>query len=190
MGETVLAITGASGMIYAKTILEYFYKQNIPINCLISKVGERIWEWEMGKPVSKMLPPSIHLYAEDDWWAPMASGSYLAKAMVIIPCSMGTLAAIAQGVSNNLIQRTADVMLKEKRSLILVPRETPLNVIQLRNMLTLAEAGAMILPAMPAFYQNPKTIQDLANFIVGRVLDLLKIPHKLTKSWNEIQDRR
>lgn len=190
MEEIVLAITGASGMIYAKTILEYFYKQNIPIKCLVSKVGERIWEWEIGKPISSMLPPEISLYAEDDWWAPMASGSYLAGAMVIMPCSMGTLAAIAKGVSNNLIHRTADVMLKEKRSLILVPRETPVNVIQLRNMLSLAEAGTIILPAMPAFYQNPKTIQDLANFIVGRVLDLLKIPHELTRSWDKIQNMK
>lgn len=187
MEEIVLAITGASGMIYAKTMLEYFYKQGMPIKCLISKVGERLWEWEMGRPISSMLPPEIGLYAEDDWWAPMASGSYPVKAMVIMPCSMGTLAAIAQGVSNNLIHRTADVMLKENRPLILVPRETPLNVIQLRNMLTLASAGATILPAMPGFYQKPKTIQDLANFIVGRVLDLLKIPHALTKGWDEVQ---
>ncbi|HDD35687.1 MAG TPA: UbiX family flavin prenyltransferase [Candidatus Desulfofervidus auxilii] len=182
----ILAITGASGMLYAQIFLRYFYENKIPLCCLVSKVGQQVWEWEMECPLEKALPPDISLYTEDDWSAPIASGSVKAKAMVIMPCSMGTLAAIAQGLAHNLIQRTADVMLKEKRTLILVPRETPLNVIHLKNMLSLAKAGAIVLPAMPGFYHKPKTIQDLANFVVARILDLLGLEHKLINPWEGI----
>ncbi|MBE9571755.1 MAG: UbiX family flavin prenyltransferase [Proteobacteria bacterium] len=193
MGETgskkisyILAITGASGAIYAKTLIEYFHKEGLPLECLISKVGEEVWKWEMGRPISEMLPPEIVLFAEDDWWAPIASGSVKAKAMVVMPCSMGTLAATAQGLAHNIIHRTADVMLKENRPLILVPRETPFNTIHLENMLRLTRAGATILPAMPGFYHRPKTVQDMVNFVVARVLDHLGLAHTLVKPWNEI----
>jgi len=181
----ILAITGASGAIYAKNLIEYFYQNNLPLTCLISEIGKKVWEWEMGVPIEKALPASITLHCEDDWWAPMASGSVKVKAMVIMPCSMGTLAAIAQGLARNLIQRTADVMLKEKRPLILVPRETPLNPIHLENMLCLVKAGATILPAMPGFYHKPETVQDLVNFVVARVLDHLGLKHDLVKRWGE-----
>ncbi|MCD6320002.1 MAG: UbiX family flavin prenyltransferase [Candidatus Desulfofervidaceae bacterium] len=182
----ILAITGASGAIYAKSLIEYFYQHNLPLTCLISDVGKKVWEWEIGVPIEKALPASITLHCEDDWWAPVASGSVKAKAMIVMPCSMGTLAAIAQGLARNLIQRTADVMLKEKRPLILVPRETPLNIIHLENMLRLAKAGATISPAMPGFYHKPETVQDLVNFVVARVLDHLGLEHKLIKSWEEV----
>ncbi len=181
----ILAITGASGAIYAKTLIEFFYQNRLPLVCLVSKVGQKVWEWEIGVSLEKALPPNISLYLEDDWWAPVASGSVKSKAMVVMPCSMGTLASIAHGLSRNLIQRTADVMLKEKRPLILVPRETPLNMIHLENMLYLAKAGATILPAMPAFYHHPQSIQDLTNFIVARVLDVLGLKHSLVPAWGE-----
>lgn len=193
MGETgsqkisyILAITGASGAVYAKTLIEYFHKEGLPLECLISKVGEEVWKWEMGSSIAEMLPPEIVLFAEDDWWAPIASGSVKAKAMVVMPCSMGTLAATAQGLAHNIIHRTADVMLKEKRPLILVPRETPFSTIHLENMLRLTRAGATILPAMPGFYHRPKTVQDMVNFVVARVLDHLGLTHTLIKSWDEI----
>ncbi|MDL1956864.1 MAG: UbiX family flavin prenyltransferase [Candidatus Desulfofervidus auxilii] len=182
----ILAITGASGAIYAKTLIEFFYKKNLPLICLVSEVGKKVWEWEIGISIEKTLPANITLHFENDWWAPIASGSVKVKGMVIMPCSMGTLAAIAQGLAHNLIQRTADVMLKEKKRLILVPRETPLNIIHLKNMLQLAKAGAIILPAMPGFYHKPKNIQDLINFIVGRVLDHLGLEHDLVKEWKYV----
>ncbi len=182
----ILAITGASGAIYAKTLIEYFYENKLPLTCLVSHIGEKVWEWEIGSSISETLPSEITIYFENDWWSPVASGSVKAKAMVIMPCSMGTLAAIAHGLAKNVIIRVADVMLKEKRPLILVPRETPLNIIHLKNMLTLAEAGATILPAMPGFYHKPNTVDDLANFIVARVLDHLGLVHNLMQSWEEL----
>ena len=183
--DCVLAVTGASGAIYAKTLIEHLYKKGLSVQCLVSNIGKKVWEWEIGGSVSEMLPPEIALYAEDDWRAPVASGSVRADAMIIIPCSMGTLAAIAQGLARNVIHRAADVMLKEKRPLILVPRETPLNTIHLENMLRLARAGATILPAMPGFYHRPEKIQDMVDFVVGRILDHLGINHELIKPWGE-----
>ena len=183
----VLAVTGASGAIYAKALIEHLYKKGLSVQCLVSSVGEKVWEWEIGGSISEMLPPEIALYAEDDWRAPVASGSVKADAMIIMPCSMGTLAAVAQGLARNVIHRAADVMLKEKRPLILVPRETPLNTIHLENMLRLARAGATILPAMPGFYHRPEKIQDMVDFVVGRVLDHLGIEHELIKPWGEME---
>jgi 4-hydroxy-3-polyprenylbenzoate decarboxylase len=183
----VLAVTGASGAIYAKTLIEHLYKKGISVQCLVSSVGEKVWEWEIGGSISEMLPPEIAFYAEDDWQVPVASGSVKADAMIIIPCSMGTLAAVAQGLARNIIHRAADVMLKEKRPLILVPRETPLNTIHLENMLRLARAGATILPAMPGFYHRPEKIQDMVDFVVGRVLAHLGIEHELIKPWGEME---
>lgn len=183
----VLAVTGASGAIYAKTLIEHLYKKGISVQCLVSSVGEKVWKWEIGRSISEMLPPEIAFYAEDDWQVPVASGSVKADAMIIIPCSMGTLAAVAQGLARNIIHRAADVMLKEKRPLILVPRETPLNTIHLENMLRLARAGATILPAMPGFYHRPEKIQDMVDFVVGRVLAHLGIEHELIKPWGEME---
>jgi len=181
----ILAITGASGAIYAKRFIEYFSEHQIPLNCIISDAGRKVWEIELEGNIEDMLPRSILLYSQNDLAAPMASGSFLtqAQAMVILPCSMGTLANIAQGLANNLISRAADVMLKERRPLILVPRETPLNRIHLQNMLKVSEAGAIILPAMPGFYHRPQDIQDIVDFLVGKILDTLGLPHKLFKRW-------
>lgn len=179
----ILAITGASGAIYAKRLIEYFFEHQIPFNCIISEAGRKVWEIELGDTIEKMLPASISVYDHNDITAPMASGSSLVEAMVIVPCSLGTLAAISQGLANNLISRAADVTLKERLPLILVPRETPLNRIHLQNMLRAGEAGAVILPAMPGFYHRPETIQDVVDFVVGKILDSLRLPHELFKRW-------
>lgn len=179
----ILAITGASGAVYAKRFVEYFFEHGIPLNCIVSDAGRKVWEIELGGTIEEMSPASISLYGQNDIAASMASGSYLARAMVILPCTMGTLAAIAQGLASNLISRTADVMLKERRSLILVPRETPLNRIHLQNMLRVSEAGGIILPAMPGFYHRPETIEDLVDFLVGKILDTLGLSHSLFKRW-------
>jgi 4-hydroxy-3-polyprenylbenzoate decarboxylase len=130
---------------------------------------------------------ATHVYDVDDWTAPIVSGSFKTDGMVIVPCSMKTLAGIASGFAENVILRAADVTLKEKRKLILVPRETPLNNIHLRNMLYLAKQGAVILPSMPAYYHKPKKMIGLVDFIVGRILDVLEIDHDLYKRWQDIQ---
>jgi 4-hydroxy-3-polyprenylbenzoate decarboxylase len=125
----------------------------------------------------------LRVFGREEWFAPVASGSNPADAMAICPCSMGTLAAVAGGLSDNLIERAADVMLKERRPLILVPRETPLSTIHLENMLRLAQAGAIVLPANPGFYHHPTTVQDIVDFVVARVLDRLNVPHRLLARW-------
>jgi 4-hydroxy-3-polyprenylbenzoate decarboxylase len=127
----------------------------------------------------------LRAFGREDWFAPVASGSNPADAMVVCPCTMGTLAAIAQGLADNLIERAADVMLKEARKLILVPRETPLSAIHLDNMLRLARAGAVVLPANPGFYHHPQRVEDIVDFIVARILDQLRIPHQLVRRWGE-----
>jgi 4-hydroxy-3-polyprenylbenzoate decarboxylase len=131
---------------------------------------------------------AIDCHAIDDFWAGEASGSAATDAMVIIPCSMGTAGRIAAGLSSNLLERAADVMLKERRALVLVPRETPLNTIHLENLLRLSRAGAVVLPAMPGFYHRPDNMGDLVNFVVGKVLDQLEIPHSLFARWGDEQD--
>lgn len=131
---------------------------------------------------------AIDCLAIDDFWAGAASGSAAADAMIVVPCSMGTLGRISSGLSSNLLERAADVMLKERRPLLLVPRETPLNTIHLENMLRLSQAGAVILPAMPGFYQGPETIEDLVAFLAGKILDQLDIEHSLFTRWGEDSD--
>jgi 4-hydroxy-3-polyprenylbenzoate decarboxylase len=128
---------------------------------------------------------ALRVFGREEWFAPVASGSNPADAMVICPCSMGTLAAVSCGLADNLIERAADVMMKERRPLVLVPRETPLSAIHLENMLRLARAGAAILPANPGFYHHPARVEDLVDFVVGRVLDQLRVPHRLTLRWGE-----
>jgi 4-hydroxy-3-polyprenylbenzoate decarboxylase len=130
-------------------------------------------------------PEQLRCYAEDDFMAPVASGSAGGDAMVIVPASMGMVGRLAAGVSNSLIERAADVTLKERRPLIVVPRETPFHTIHLRNLLTLSEAGAVVLPAMPAFYTRPRSLQDIADFIAARILDQLGIEHHLVPRWGE-----
>ena len=196
-----VAITGASGAIYAKRLLEFLLKNEHDINLIISEIGKEIVYTELGvsltgekndalKGLRKLLGvkgvnKSLRYYNAKDINAPLASGSRYIDGMIIIPCSMGTLSRIAHGVSTNLIERGADVMLKEKRPLVIVPRETPLNAIHLQNMLSLTQMGVHMVPAMPAFYYHPATIDDLVLFMVGRVLDLLKIKHSLFARWKE-----
>jgi len=189
----VVALTGASGSLYGLRLIEELLK-SAHVTILISKAAELVLREEnqldlvSAEDKQQFLrqyfkSESLDYYAEDDLLAPICSGSRPIKAMVVIPCSMATLASIAGGISANLIERTADVTLKENRKLIVVPRETPFNQIHLRNMLKLSKAGALIAPAMPAFYNKPKTIDDMVNFVVGKVLDLLEIKHELYKRW-------
>jgi 4-hydroxy-3-polyprenylbenzoate decarboxylase len=181
----IVAITGASGVIYGKRLLEVLREKNVETHLVISKAAERVIEHELEMTKENMEKLANYAHDVDDWSAPIVSGSFKTNGMVIIPCSMKTLAGIAHGYSDNLVLRAADVTLKEKRRLILVPRETPLNVVHLRNMLALAEQGVVIVPAMPAYYHKPKDINDLVDFVIGKVLDLLGMEHKLYKRWRE-----
>jgi len=173
MRKIVVAITGSSGSIYAKLLLDALTQipnQWDKVGIILTKNAHINWEIEMDSPFTKA---SIFDYFEnDDYFAPFASGSAKYDTMIVIPSSMGTLARIANGISDSLLTRAADVMLKENRKLIIVPREMPLSLIHLRNMTHLAEAGALICPAIPSFYSKPKTIEELAGTVVSRVLDL------------------
>jgi 4-hydroxy-3-polyprenylbenzoate decarboxylase len=183
--KLVVAITGASGVIYGKRLLEVLKEKNVETHLIISRIATKLIEYELGTKLENVEKLAAHAYSADDLFAPVASGSFKTDGMVIIPCSMKTMAGIANGYSDNLILRAAEVALKEKRKLILVPRETPLSSIHINNMLKLSRLGAIIVPAMPAYYHKPKDIDDLVDFIVGKVLDLLGIEHKLFKRWRE-----
>ena len=181
----IVAITGASGVIYGKRMLEVLRSKNVETHLIISKAGEKVIEHELDASKSGLKRLANYVYDMDDWSAPIVSGSFKTDGMVIIPCSMKTLAGIAHGYSDNIILRAADVTLKEKRKLIIVPRETPLSAIHLRNMLELAEENVTIVPAMPAYYHEPRSIDDLVDFVVGKVLNLLGIKHTLTIGWSK-----
>jgi len=183
----IVAITGASGSIYAKRLLEILSRTALRLDLIISGSAAVVIEKELGFHVD-LTSPDLTPFIGDrvcEYWhfedisAPPASGTHPADAMVVIPCSMGTLAAIANGIASNLIVRAADVCLKEGRPLLLVPRETPLSVIHLENMVKAARAGASIVPAMPGFYHSPDSVGDLVDFVVARVLNLLGIKHEL-----------
>jgi len=179
----VVGITGASGIIYGVRTLEVLHDCGIETELIISKTAPKILELETGKRVEDLISLCRHYYSNDDLFAPISSGSYPTDGMVIVPCSMATLACIAHGISDNLIRRAAEVTLKEGRKLVLVPRETPLNQIHLENMLSLQRAGAVILPACPAFYHRPSSIQEIVDFVVGKILDIFEIPHQLYRRW-------
>jgi 4-hydroxy-3-polyprenylbenzoate decarboxylase len=196
--DLVLAFTGASGAPYGLRLLEVLLQAGRDVHLTISPAAVLVIDRELDRKVrldrfslDDLLgarakdhdAAKLHYHHYQDFLAGIASGSFLTGGMVICPCSMGTVAAIAHGFSENLIHRAADVHLKEHRRLILVPRETPLNVIQLRNLTLCAEAGATVLPAMPPFYNRPRTLQDNIDFIAGRVCDQLSIPHQLLKRW-------
>jgi 4-hydroxy-3-polyprenylbenzoate decarboxylase len=186
--ELVVAVTGASGAIYAKRFLEVAQPPHCRhLHLVVSETGLRLLSHELGLDAPQQLLASSTLascvYSNDDLLAPIASGSAHWDAMVVVPCSAGTLGRIASGVSDSLITRAADVALKERRPLILVLRETPLSQIHLRNMLTLAQAGAVILPASPAFYNSPGSIADLVDFIVQRICDALNWKVELCPRW-------
>ena len=183
----IVAITGASGVVYGKRLLEVLQNKKIETHLIISKAAEKIIEHELGTAKKDIEKLATHAYSVDDLTAPIASGSFKTDAMIIIPCSMKTLAGIAHGYAENLILRVADVMLKEKRKLILVPRETPLNTVHIGNMLKLArQEGVIIAPAMPAFYHKPANLSAIVDFIVGKVLDLLDIEHTLYVRWKSM----
>jgi 4-hydroxy-3-polyprenylbenzoate decarboxylase len=192
-----LAITGASGALYAMRTMAALLERECHLEIVISDYGRRLLldelgegatvnrlrEFLVGKYGSAAAQGTFEILSNKDLGAAIASGSHDCEGMVIVPCSMKTLAGVAHGLSRNLIERAADVMLKERRRLVIVPRETPMSLPQLKNMVLCAEAGAMILPAMPAFYQMPKTLDDLADFIAGKILSALGLPHALYPKW-------
>jgi len=183
--KLIVGISGASGVIYGVRFLEALHRKNIETHLLLTPIAEKVLKQETNFKKQKLIELATYHYKINDLAAPISSGSFLTQGMVIIPCSMKTLAGISYGYSDNLLLRAADVNLKEKRTLIIVPRETPLRKVHLENMLRLANEGATILPAMPGFYYNPKTLDDVIDHIVGKVLDILRIEHNLYQRWNK-----
>lgn len=189
MNKIVIGITGASGSIYAKRLIEELLKKEVYLHIICTDTGKKVMKYETGidleQWVAELSKKYHHLRLEDinNLFANVASGSYKFDAAVILPCSMGTLAEISNGLAKNLLCRVADVALKENRRLVIVPRETPFNAIHLENMLKLARLGVTILPAMPGFYHMPATMDDLIDFVVGKVLDSLSIENTLFKKW-------
>ena len=194
-----LAFTGASGLPYGLRLLECLIAAEARVYLVYSPAAQMVarQELELVLPTQphaaaaffaeryRARPGQLTVFGREDWLSPIASGSNPADAMSICPCSMGTAGALAAGLADNLIERAADVMLKERRPLVLVPRETPLSAIHLENMLTLARSGAVILPPAPGFYLTPKSIDELVDFVVARVLDQLHVPHSLGARWGE-----
>jgi 4-hydroxy-3-polyprenylbenzoate decarboxylase len=203
LSEYFIALTGASGAAYGIRLMGellsrgddaavvispsgfLLLKEELGVDCTPVDAAQKLKEYISTKPWGKSLKGSLSVVRHDDLTAGFASGSFMLKAMIICPCSMGTLARVAAGVSGNLIERAADCMLKEKRKLVLVPRETPLNEIHLENMLKLSRMGAVILPAMPAFYTKPATIDEMVDFVAGKVLDILGLENNLYKRWKK-----
>jgi 4-hydroxy-3-polyprenylbenzoate decarboxylase len=195
----VVGVTGASGGLYAVRFLKAALEAGADIELIVSDYGKRLLieecdlnlkatgfgEWLDHKYGPTDRTGTLTEHRVNELGSAIASGSQPWDGMVVIPCTMKTLAGIASGTSSNLIERAADVSLKERRPLVIVPRETPLNVIQIENLLRAARAGATVVPAMPAFYQRPETFEDLADFVAGRVLSLLRIPHSLFPPWTE-----
>lgn len=186
----VLALTGASGAPYAVRLLEVLARGRHRVDLIVSAHGWRLLETEAGIADEAALRAAtggdwstVTVHADGDRGAKPASGSYRTRGMVICPCSMGTVAAIAGGTSRSLVERAADVMLKERRRLVLVPRETPLSLVHLRNLTAVTEAGAVVLPAMPGFYHRPAAIADLVDFVVQRILDQLEVDIALAPRW-------
>lgn len=194
-----VAITGASGSPYAMRLIEVLLASGCTVSVIISKAAQLVMATETEYKIPGQVrgqaeylrehfnvnEDQLKVYGREDWMSPWASGSGRNGAMVICPCSTGTLSAVATGASNNLIERAADVALKERRQLILVPRETPFSTLHLQNMLTLSQMGAVILPASPGFYRQPEKIEDLVDFVVARILNQLNVEHELLPRWGE-----
>jgi 4-hydroxy-3-polyprenylbenzoate decarboxylase len=197
LNTVTLALSGASGMAYGLRLLECLLAADLRVYLLVSQAAHIVAKQELGialpaRPIDleKQLSEGmqaragqLRVFGREDWNAPVASGSNPADAMVVCPCSMGTLAAIAHGLSDNLIERAADVMLKEQKKLILVPREAPFSTLHLENMLKLSRMNAVILPANPGFYHRPQSVEAIVDFIVARILDQLSIKHTLMVPW-------
>lgn len=194
MKKIVIGITGASGSIYAIRLIEELLKQKIFVHIICTDTGKEVMKYETSMDIDnwvenlKIKYTHVNLENIHNLFSGVASGSYRFDAMIILPCSMGTLAEISTGLAKNLLCRAADVALKENRRLIIVPRETPFNAIHLENMLKLSRLGVSILPAMPGFYHKPQSIDDLINFVVGKILDSLYIENTLFKKWGDQND--
>jgi len=195
MPRYIVGITGASGVIYGIRLLEVLLRQQAEVHLVVTNpariVIEHELKWDMqgdwkANLCGHLPEGNITVYDDSDIAAPIASGSFRVEGMLVVPCTMASIAGLASGYAHSLLERAADVMLKEKKPLLLVPRETPLSSIHLRNMLVLAEAGAHIIPAMPAFYTHPATVEDMVDFVVGKVLDALGVEHHLFKRYGEL----
>ncbi|MGC3962927.1 MAG: flavin prenyltransferase UbiX [Rhodocyclaceae bacterium] len=199
MKTIAVALTGASGMPYGLRLIECLLQAGCRVQVLYSQVAQIVARQEMDIALPSRAAEAqawlmerygapegqLQVYGREEWFAPLASGSNPPDAMAVCPCTMGTLAAIAAGLSNNLIERAADVCLKERRTLVLVPRETPFSTLHLENMLRLSRMGVVILPPSPGFYHKPQSVEDLVNFVVARVLDQLGVAHTLVARWGE-----
>ena len=202
INTVTVALTGASGLPYGLRLIECLLRADKRVWVMYSQAAQVVAKQEMGLTLPSRpegfqqwltdqyaaKDGQLAVFGREAWFAPPASGSNPADAMVVCPCSMGTLAAIASGMSDNLIERAADVAIKEQRKLVLVPRETPLSAIHLENMLKLARLGVCILPPVPAFYTHPKSVEDMVDFVVARILDQINIPHQLHARWGEEQN--
>lgn len=189
MKKIVVGITGASGSIYAKRLIEELASKGYLVHVIATDKGKQVFKYELSLDLKQWIQelnqPTVKLEDNQNLFAGVASGSHGFDAVIVMPCSMGTLAEISHGLSRNLLCRAADVALKEGRKLIIVPRETPFNTTHLENMCHLSKVGATIIPAMPGFYHHPQTLEDLVNFVVGKVLSYLNINHNLFKKWED-----
>lgn len=196
----MVGITGASGSIYGIRLIESLLEMDYEVHLVITEAGWRVLKEELGFVATRraaaleqhfgdaLAASKLIFHPNADIGASIASGSYRVQGMVIVPCSMGTLASISHGISDDLMTRAADVMIKENRKLLIVPRETPLHAIHLENMLTLARLGVRIIPAMPAFYNKPQSMDEMINFLVGKILDSMEIDHDLYRRWGDEQN--
>ncbi len=182
MGLFILGITGASGSIYAARLLQHLKTNGHTVHVVLTEMGHKVCAYE---GFAKLEEEADKSFDNHDFFAPMASGSHRHDGMVIIPCSMGALAKIAHGIGDTLLTRAADVCIKERRKLIIVPRETPMSALHLANQKTIWDLGATIIPANPSFYQKPKTIEDLVDTVLARILDHLGVEHEVGKRWRE-----
>jgi len=180
--KLVVAVTGASGIVYALNFLKAASKYDFETYLIITEAGEKVAKHELGD-TEQLKSLARRVYTPEDLAADIASGSYPLDGMVIVPASMKTVSALANGYTDNLVTRAADVQLKERRPLIVVPRETPLHAVHLENMAKLSRLGAVILPAMPGFYHNPESVDDLVDFVVGKILDQLGVENKMYNRW-------
>lgn len=185
--QIIVGISGASGVIYGVRLLEELKNLNVKTHLVITRTGEKVIELETDLTKNDLIALATYHHDVDALTSPISSGSFKTDGMVIVPCSMKTLAGIATGYSSNLLLRAADITLKERRPLVLVPRETPLSIIHLENMYKVARAGAIVLPAMPGFYHKPKSVDDLVNHVIGKILDVFGFNHTLYKRWKEAE---